>query len=117
MQEQSTRPELDWAIELAGQLIEQANSLLISKTSSPDELLANSCQEQQALREYEALLEKATNPDLQEDMIWNELLSFVIDVCAKVRDMISKNSITCLLTGGFIRLISPRYPYFIEVRS
>lgn len=107
MQDKIAQPELSRAIELAGELIEQVYNLLISKTSSPEELLANSYQEQQALREYEALLEKATNPDVdaEEDVVWDELFDVVINVIAKVRDMI--NSISCLLAGEFIRLISP----------
>lgn len=100
MQEKIAKPELSRAIELAGQLIEQAQSLLISKTKNPDELLANSYQEHQALRKYESLLEKATNPDcnIEAEAIWDELFDIIIDVIVKVRDMI--NSISCLLTEG-----------------
>jgi hypothetical protein len=94
------RPDLDRAVELAGELVEQLNLFLVSTTQSPEDLVANSRFEYISQCEYDSLLESYLYSDLDDRQVWKLVCLLTIRVGKKVGDAI-RNSINCILTGAF----------------
>jgi hypothetical protein len=107
------RPDLDRAVGLVGELVEELNLFLVSTTQSPEDLVANSRFEHVSQREYDGLIESYLYSDLDDKQAWERICLLTISVGEKVGDAI-RNSINCIITGAFDVITNIQCPRFFN---
>lgn len=92
-------PNLDWAVELTGEVIRQTSLFLVSTTRSPEALVANAYIEHKYLDQYKQLLQLHSSPDTLKAEVWDQVLQLLIAASVDIRNAV-KNSIMCYFTEG-----------------
>lgn len=99
------KPDIDRAIELAENLKDELLSYLISTTRSPEDLLTNSCKEQECQDKFDELLELYLIDDANEKQVWDSTSKFITFVGSAVSDLAFKDSKNCILREGLAFIV------------
>ncbi len=91
--------DVNWAVELVGELINEVTKLMIRQTThSPEDLFDNANREQAFLLFYEGLMREVNSSDSSEGDILETISSLLVIVGIEVQSAL-RDSISCNFCG------------------